>query len=432
MNLTCEKCGGKNTLPKGKTDMFCAFCGTNIEAPVKETKTKVSSSRKGSDKETIRKYILGGSKGKLELPMADLKGIHLKGANLEGANLYGANLENANLNNANLRNANMIDSKLINTDFSGSDLTMANLSEAIFSDEEDDEKNANIDGAILNNVIIKNTKIPLDFSNVKSFKGAVLSGCNLNYACFDDVNLQEVNLQDAQLNGTSMGGTNLMGANLSNIISGNKYKIGNPSYMDQAFFEKANLKRANLKNAQLINAKLSDSDLSGADLTNADLRGANLTNADLRGVNLTNTDLRQAILINANISNLDFSKSNIHETIFEEPKKKMDKSKGCYLSTACIEARNLPDDCHELQVLRKFRDGFVSETLEGRELVKEYYEIAPRIVEAVHDTGYENEILTELYSEIKEIVSMIDRKKNSDAFRHYCEMTQRLKKQYLH
>lgn len=41
MNITCESCGGKNSLPKGKTSMFCSFCGTNIEAPTKQTKTKI-------------------------------------------------------------------------------------------------------------------------------------------------------------------------------------------------------------------------------------------------------------------------------------------------------------------------------------------------------------------------------------------------------
>ena len=31
-------------------------------------------------------------------------------------------------------------------------------------------------------------------------------------------------------------------------------------------------------------------------------------------------------------------------------------SGGCFLTSACTEARGLPDDCHELTVLRSFRD----------------------------------------------------------------------------
>ena len=31
-------------------------------------------------------------------------------------------------------------------------------------------------------------------------------------------------------------------------------------------------------------------------------------------------------------------------------------STGCFLTSACVEAMNLPDDCEELMILRKFRD----------------------------------------------------------------------------
>ena len=34
-------------------------------------------------------------------------------------------------------------------------------------------------------------------------------------------------------------------------------------------------------------------------------------------------------------------------------------SGGCFLTSACTEARGLPDDCHELTVLRAFRDGYL-------------------------------------------------------------------------
>lgn len=49
----------------------------------------------------------------------------------------------------------------------------------------------------------------------------------------------------------------------------------------------------------------------------------------------------------------------------------------CFITTAVCEAENLPDDCYELTVLRKFRDGYMSKF---PEMVKEYYKIAPSIV----------------------------------------------------
>ena len=40
---------------------------------------------------------------------------------------------------------------------------------------------------------------------------------------------------------------------------------------------------------------------------------------------------------------------------------------GCYLTTACVAARGLPDTCIELQTLRAFRDGVLARQPGGRE-----------------------------------------------------------------
>lgn len=45
---------------------------------------------------------------------------------------------------------------------------------------------------------------------------------------------------------------------------------------------------------------------------------------------------------------------------------------GCFLTTACCEFMNLPDDCEELQTMRKFRDDYLSKTEEGKNLIKFY------------------------------------------------------------
>lgn len=56
----------------------------------------------------------------------------------------------------------------------------------------------------------------------------------------------------------------------------------------------------------------------------------------------------------------------------------------CFLTTAVTQARGLSDTCAELQALRKFRDDYLLPTDEGKELVRVYYEVAPRIVEAIN------------------------------------------------
>ena len=55
------------------------------------------------------------------------------------------------------------------------------------------------------------------------------------------------------------------------------------------------------------------------------------------------------------------------------------KSGGCFITTAACAHRGLPDDCAELQTLRRFRDEQLITTRDGRALVSSYYEIAPAI-----------------------------------------------------
>ena len=57
----------------------------------------------------------------------------------------------------------------------------------------------------------------------------------------------------------------------------------------------------------------------------------------------------------------------------------------CFLSTACISAMGLPDDCFELLVLRHFRDGYVIAMPNGPDEVQNYYDLAPRIVTAINN-----------------------------------------------
>ena len=57
---------------------------------------------------------------------------------------------------------------------------------------------------------------------------------------------------------------------------------------------------------------------------------------------------------------------------------------GCFLTEAVVGKRGMEaDDGPTLTALRAFRDGYMQETAERRALVERYYEIAPRIVEAI-------------------------------------------------
>ena len=93
---------------------------------------------------------------------------------------------------------------------------------------------------------------------------------------------------------------------------------------------------------------------------------------------------------------------------------------GCFLTSACVQARGLPDDCEELTVLRQYRDGYLRHRPGGAEEIREYYRIAPRIVETVNARENAGEIWNRVYEEmVLPCVRMIRSGAMEDAFRLY-------------
>ena len=104
----------------------------------------------------------------------------------------------------------------------------------------------------------------------------------------------------------------------------------------------------------------------------------------------------------------------------ECPIYKGDSSGGCFLTSACAEARGLPDDCHELTVLRSFRDGYLRSQPEGEAEIAEYYAVAPKIVEAIRRKSNCVELFDAIYRELVEpCVAMIERGENVEAHTLY-------------
>lgn len=75
-------------------------------------------------------------------------------------------------------------------------------------------------------------------------------------------------------------------------------------------------------------------------------------------------------------------------------------SEKCFITTACMAARGLADDCMELAELRAFRDGFLRSRDEGPSLIAEYYRIAPRIVAAIDADPGSKAIYEDLYARL--------------------------------
>ena len=103
----------------------------------------------------------------------------------------------------------------------------------------------------------------------------------------------------------------------------------------------------------------------------------------------------------------------------------------CFITTACVEAKGLPDDCYELTTLRAFRDEYMSTLPYGQALIAEYYRIAPQIIERIKQQPESAEILKGLYSRIAESVEFIRMGENEKAMQTYCTVVLELNAHYL-
>jgi hypothetical protein len=96
-----------------------------------------------------------------------------------------------------------------------------------------------------------------------------------------------------------------------------------------------------------------------------------------------------------------------------------ESSKGCYLTTVCVEHKGLADDCRELQILRNFRDEYVAKDVKGLMLIAEYYSKAPKIVKQINDSERRIAILEDLYSKILKTIELVENDENEKAFQMY-------------
>ena len=100
----------------------------------------------------------------------------------------------------------------------------------------------------------------------------------------------------------------------------------------------------------------------------------------------------------------------------------------CFLTTACCAYKGLPDDCTELQTLRRFRDGYLRNRPYGEELISTYYADAPAIVKAINARPDKGEIYEGIFVRIHEIMDLIAAGENERAVIRYLMMVYDLKK----
>jgi hypothetical protein len=103
------------------------------------------------------------------------------------------------------------------------------------------------------------------------------------------------------------------------------------------------------------------------------------------------------------------------------------RAQGCFLTTACCVVMGRPDDGFELTTLRAFRDGWLLRQPSGREVVAEYYALAPAIADALMGDAEGRRRLRALYwRTILPCVAAVKLGLNSLAYLLYRRMITRL------
>ncbi len=108
------------------------------------------------------------------------------------------------------------------------------------------------------------------------------------------------------------------------------------------------------------------------------------------------------------------------------------KTKLCYITTAVCRYQGKADDCYELTTLRDYRDSYLMKSQEGRALVEEYYELAPRLVMTMHMLPQEEDLYQNLYRDyLLPCLHMIEDGKNEECKKLYMDMVLGLKERFV-
>ena len=94
----------------------------------------------------------------------------------------------------------------------------------------------------------------------------------------------------------------------------------------------------------------------------------------------------------------------------------------CFLTSACVEYLGKADDCEELTKLRAFRDGYIMGLADGKQLVDEYYTIAPSIVKKIDESQDRDKHYAYIYDTITKCLASIDEGDNEKALALYKAM----------
>ena len=110
---------------------------------------------------------------------------------------------------------------------------------------------------------------------------------------------------------------------------------------------------------------------------------------------------------------------------------KGNSSGNCYLTSACVCAKDLPDDCYELKTLRDYRDNWLAKSKDGLYAIAHYYSVAPKIVKAINAMENSKSIYEAIFEKmVLPCICFIEQNRYEEAFELYREITLKLEAKY--
>jgi hypothetical protein len=109
-----------------------------------------------------------------------------------------------------------------------------------------------------------------------------------------------------------------------------------------------------------------------------------------------------------------------------------DDDDGCFLTTACVQERNLPDNCDELETLRYLRETYIRKQEGGTELLSHYRFIGPALISNINQFQNRSLVYDHIYNNlIIPSVKLIKEQKFNEATSFYKEFVIALEAKYL-
>ncbi len=103
----------------------------------------------------------------------------------------------------------------------------------------------------------------------------------------------------------------------------------------------------------------------------------------------------------------------------------------CFITTAVCESLGKPDDCYELTLLRRYRNTFMMCSEQKAAAVKEYYRIAPEIVEKINGRADAAERYRSIWAQyLNPCIRLIEENHLEDCADVYADMVNTLQKEF--